>query len=444
MNLTQNRSAQLRLHKGLLQKSPQKRCKIGARLQLSILGCLVAIAGLTYAGKAFAAMTLEWVRQLGSSSNFDTPTDVAVDGSSNVYITGHNSPGAPPLGNNAGFYDGFVAKYNNSGTLQWIRKIATSTNDFINGVVTDTSGNVYIAGETKGNTLFAYSNAFVAKYATDGRQLWIRKFGAAVNEPATDIAIDKTGNLFVTGITFGSLAGPNAGSFDVWLAKFNSSGQRLWTRQLGTSGFDESNGVAVDSVGNVYITGNTPGSLGGPNAGSDDAWLAKYNTNGQRLWIRQLGNSEANWSESVAVDSTGNAYITGRTGTGNLGGTGTGLTFIAKYNGSGNRLWVTQYDDDEVESSDIKVDSSNNIWTAGGGGNLVGGSGYGSIDAVFSKLNSNGVLLQSTYLGTSSTESTAAIALNTLGNVYITGTTFGSLGGASAGGTDIFVAKYRP
>jgi hypothetical protein len=127
-----------------------------------------------------------------------------------------------------------------------------------------------------------------------------------------------------------------------------------------------------------------------------------------------------------------------------LGGTGTGLTFVAKYNSSGTRLWVTQYDDDEVGNSDIKVDSFNNIWTVGRGGNLVGGSGYATLDAVFSKLNNNGVLLERNYLGTSVTDNGVAIALSTLGNVYITGGTGGSLGATSAGGNDIFVAKYRP
>jgi Beta-propeller repeat len=159
MTSIRNQSVQSHLHG--IQESSHKRSKIAAKLQIRLLGYLIAIAGLSFAGKALAALTLDWVRQIGSTSNFDTATDVAVDSSNNVYITGHNSPGAPPLGNNAGFYDGFVAKYNNSGTLQWIRKIATSDNDFVNGVTTDASGNVYITGETKGNITSAYSDALV-------------------------------------------------------------------------------------------------------------------------------------------------------------------------------------------------------------------------------------------------------------------------------------------
>lgn len=449
MNTEQKQSTQCVLDYSLLRKSPGKRQQIKDRLQQGILGCLAVFIGLTYSSTAIAGRPLEWVRQLGTSSNFDNATDVAVDSSGNVYITGHTD--GLLQGNNAGYYDGFVAKYSNSGARIWIREVATDTNDYINGVVVDTSGNVYIAGRTKTNNPSPYAgdDAFVAKYDNNGKRLWIKKLGSSptsssADDEATDIAIDSSGNLYLTGLTFGSFGGGSAGSFDAWIAKLNSSGQRLWVRQLGTSGFDESHGVAVDSVGNVYITGETPGSLGGPAAGSDDAWVAKYNSSGQRLWIRQLGTSSLDYSTGVAVDSTSNVYITGGTG-GALGGTGVGQAYIAKYNSSGNRVWTTQFGASlPISSDDIKVDSSNNIYIAGSTQNTFGEPSYGTWDAFFSKFNGSGTMLATTTLGTSSIDSANGIVLNTVGNVFITGTTFGSLGGSSAGGTDVFVAKYLP
>jgi hypothetical protein len=84
------------------------------------------------------------------------------------------------------------------------------------------------------------------------------------------------GNAYISGWTYGSLGGPNAGIVDAFLAKYDSSGALLWTRQVGTTSFDSGQSVAVDGLGNAYISGETWGSLGGPNAGSSDAFLVKF------------------------------------------------------------------------------------------------------------------------------------------------------------------------
>jgi hypothetical protein len=106
-----------------------------------------------------------------------------------------------------------------------------------------------------------------------------------------------------------------------------------WTRQLGTSGQDISQDVATDGIGNVYISGYTEGSLGGANQVSEDAWVAKYSSNGALVWKKQLGTSSADISFSVATDSNSNVYISGSTG-GSLGGA---------FQGGFSDAWVTKY-----------------------------------------------------------------------------------------------------
>ncbi len=130
----------------------------------------------------------------------------------------------------------------------------------------------------------------------------------------------------------GDLGSPNAGSYDAFLAKYDESGTLLWTRQLGTGSEDSSFLVTIDDVGNAYITGNTYGDLGNANAGDSDAFLAKYDESGDLLWVQQLGTDDIDIGFSVALDDSGNPYICGRT-FGDLGGTNAGEAdaFLAKF-----------------------------------------------------------------------------------------------------------------
>jgi hypothetical protein len=105
---------------------------------------------------------------------------------------------------------------------------------------------------------------------------WVRQMGTTANDYSNSVAVDGLGNVYISGYTNGSLGGPNAGYEDAFLAKYDSSGSLLWTRQMGTTAWDGSYSVAVDGLGNAYISGYTGGSLGGPSAGYRDAFLAKY------------------------------------------------------------------------------------------------------------------------------------------------------------------------
>ena len=220
--------------------------------------------------------------------------------------------------------------------LLWTRQIGTTAWDEGHGVAVDSAGNAYIAGVTSGSLggpNAGRSDYFLAKYDASGTLLWTRQAGTSTNDFGLDVDVDSAGNAYITGWTEGSLGGPNAGGKDVFLAKYDALGTLLWTRQAGTSVRDEALGVAVDSAGNAYITGGTGGSLGGPNPGRDDYFLAKHDTSGALLWTRQAGTSAIDAAWSVAVDSAGNAYITGLT-EGSLGGPNAGLGrdyFLAKY-----------------------------------------------------------------------------------------------------------------
>jgi hypothetical protein len=121
-----------------------------------------------------------------------------------------------------------------------------------------------------------YTDAFVAKYDAAGTLLWNRQLGTSDYDESRGVSADALGNLYISGEICGSPGGPNSGYSDAFVAKYDPAGTLLWTRQLGTSYQDESRGVSADALGNVYISGWTDASLGGPNAGAWDGWVARF------------------------------------------------------------------------------------------------------------------------------------------------------------------------
>ena len=128
------------------------------------------------------------------------------------------------------------------------------------------------------------------------------------------MAVDSSDNVYIGGYTCGNLTRvPNAGSYDIWLAKYDSSGTQQWIVQFGSSSYEELNAMAVDSSDNVYIGGQTYGALTGSNAGSNDIWYAQYNSSGTQQWIMQFGTSSSDSLSAMAVDSNDDLLIVGDT-----------------------------------------------------------------------------------------------------------------------------------
>ncbi len=211
-----------------------------------------------------------------------------------------------------------------------------------------------------------------------------------------------------------------------------------WTRQLGTNDYDYSQGVSADGLGNVYITGWTRGSLGGANAGQADAFLSKYDASGSLLWTEQLGTSNWDGSYGVSSDGLGNVYITGIT-QGNLGGPLTGVidAFLSKYDSSGSLLWTEQLGASLItESNSVSSDSLGNVYISGTTVGKFGGLS-GAQNAFLSKYDASGNLLWTEQPGISGENSSQSVSSDGLGNVYISGV-IGSLEAT----TDAFLSKY--
>ena len=412
------------------------RTRIVALVAAVVLGLATQVPGE-------APYATAWTRQLGTSGN-DYATAVSVDGAGNAYITGLTNGSLG--GTNQGSYDAYLAKYSSTGGLQWKTQLdMAGHDDYAWGVSVDLSGNAYITGQTFG-TNEGGDDAFLAKYSSTGGLLWTTRLGTASDDKARGVAVDGSGNAYITGYTNGSLGGTNQGQWDAFLAKYSSTGGLLWKTQLGTPRDDYAGGVSVDGSGNAYLTGHTAGSLGGTNQGSNDAFLAKYSSTGGLLWKTQLGTANEEQALGVSVDGSGNPYITGVTD-GSLGGTHQGSldAFLAKYSSTGGLLWKTQVgtSNDDIVSG-VSVDGAGNAYIAGLTNGSLGGTNQGSYDAFLAKYSSTGGLLWKTQLGTPSHDEAYGLSVDGAGNAYIAGDTHGSLGGTNQGGADAFLAKFVP
>ncbi|MGZ6059329.1 MAG: SBBP repeat-containing protein, partial [Myxococcaceae bacterium] len=259
-----------------------------------------------------------WTRQLGLAGTFTSGLAAAVDGAGNLYVAGECG-GALDGNTSNGSSDIVLVKYDPAGTKLWTHQYGTAADDHVGGVAIDATGNVYLSAWTQGSfggmPTAGAEDIVVLKLDSTGNVQWIRDTGSPGTDEPTSVAVDGNGNVLVAGYTTGVLAGPgNAGMFDLFVAKFDPAGTYLWARQLGTPGIDVATAVAADASGNVYVTGYTYGSLDGhPNQGSIDGFVLKYDPSGVKQWSVLLGTPGDDFGLGITVDASGSPYVVGRT-----------------------------------------------------------------------------------------------------------------------------------
>jgi hypothetical protein len=201
--------------------------------------------------------------------------------------------------------------------IAWIRQVSTVSTDVCYAVSVDGLGNVFVSGETNGQ-------AFVSKYDMLGVLLWTRTM---YRGNSRSVSADGLGNVYVSGTTTRSISGD-----DTYVRKFDTDGNLLWNRELGTPSTDICWGSCADALGNVYVTGGTGGVLGSVNYGGEDAFLGKYDPDGNLMWIKQFGTSVVDRALGVSTDASGNVYVSGMT-RGSLSGDNAGSIdgFLSKF-----------------------------------------------------------------------------------------------------------------
>ncbi|MBI3510185.1 MAG: T9SS type A sorting domain-containing protein [Bacteroidetes bacterium] len=282
----------------------------------------------------------QWAKRFGAG-DWDIAQAVAVEPSTgNFYVAGCYYNSTITIGTNTftnnGLYDVLLIKFDPSGNVKWAKHSGGSLNDMGNAVATDNFGNIYISGGfasdslTFGTTTLhnagpGYPDIFVAKYDSAGNFRWTKRAGDSLNDHSVCVATDNSGNCFVGGhyhsasFQFASTTITNNGMGDVYLLKYDSAGNELWGRGQGGAMHDFGYAVAVDAVGNSYMSGMFNSSsmtigtttLTNSSMSSQDMFLYKYDPSGNPLWAISAGGMTDDEMNSIAIGSSGAIYATG-------------------------------------------------------------------------------------------------------------------------------------
>lgn len=297
---------------------------------------------------------------------------------------------------------------------EWIRTYSGYFGCAAAASVIDDEGNIYITGSGTGSTPLTGSDFYTIKYNSQGFQEWEATYDGEVydHDWGYAIAIDPLGNVYITGESKGIINGWGSGS-DYLTIKYDPQGNELWTQRyhgnnsFTTYNYDRPFAIAVDEQGNVYVTGESVPD--GATSGFGDCLTVKYSTTGDLLWTARYGFNQGGYGQDVKVDASGNVYVLGMAS----GSQSYPDIITLKYNSAGEQQWIKKYSGIGLSPSAMDIDSDHNVYITFRGQTNLSTSGIITV-----KYNSSGDSLWTSFF-----ESSASfdIAVDALGNVYVTG-----------------------
>ena len=437
---------------------------------------------------------VNWATRIAGSQS-DIGSSIVTDTSNNIYVTGvyyssngitlyhTNGVGHTTL-NNSGSSNIFIAKYSNTGYVNWATRIGGTGLNTTISITTDSLNNIYVGGNyNNGITLYNANgvggttltnsgvyDSYIAKYSDTGYVNWTTRIGGTGSDNINSIVTDNLNNIYVTGnynygITLYHTNGigdttfvNNSGNNDAFIAKYSDTGYVKWTTRIAGGGIDSGISIVPDNLNNIYVGGNynflttlyNANGVGGTtlnNSGFNDAFIAKYSDTGYVQWATRIGGTGGDNLNSIVTDNLNNIYVTGSylygitlyhtNGVGhttlNNSNIGNNL-YIAKYSDTGYVKWATRIEGttDDVGQS-ITTDSLNNIYVAGkyydNGIILYNANGVGDTtlnnsgdyDSFIAKYSDTGYVQWATYIGGTGVDTINSIVTDNLNNIYVTG-----------------------
>lgn len=352
--------------------------------------------------RCLSQVTQEWVRRYPDSNTFIAGAlALALDDSSNVYITGNT---------HTTYWSAYCTiKYKPDGTQQWIANYYgdNSGGRYAYAIALDRSSNVFVTGYSyRSGSYFDYCTI---KYNSNGVQQWVQYYDGPAHDidQAQKIAVDNTGNVYVTG--FSAML---SNGFQCTTIKYSTDGRELWVQRYGHVDISSKvNGIVLDDSCNVYITGGNYYS----------AATIKYDSSGRQIWSQLYSGpiGEGTVANDIAMDRDRNVFITG---TSYCANERYADMFTIKYSNSGVQQWLRRYYfqdtvyDNNVATS-IGIDSTGNIYSGGYSG--VSQGGYYQLCAI--KYSNNGDLIWAKKDTSKLGAMTATMCIDSRGSVYITG-----------------------
>jgi len=429
----------------------------------------------------------QWAKN-AVGNNSESGNCITTDATGNVFVAGYFY--SPTIIfetftlTNTGNYDFYVVKYDAAGNVLWAKSGGGIYDDVAQGVAADQAGNVYVTGYFYSPSItvgaFTLTNAgvgdiFIVKYNSAGNEIWTKSGGGTNDENGNAIATDAAGNIFVTGffqsasVVFDTYTLTNTGANDIFIVKYNGSGNVIWAKGIeGTTG-DVGNSVDTDAGGNVYVTGsfNSPSLILDTytltNAGSSDVFITKYDGLGNSLWAKSAGGTFNDSGLGIALDQGGNVFVTGSfisptltAETFSLTNTGNFDFYILKYDGLGNALWARSEGSVLDETGlGVATDPAGNVYVTGHfhspsftiGTYTLNNEGIGDFYIV--QYDNSGNLIWAKSNGGTADDGCSAITTDALGNIFITGyfisptLAYSGYTLINSGSEDMFIAKLE-
>jgi hypothetical protein len=395
------------------------------------------------------AQEVLWLRQFGSAGH-DAITSAVADEAGAV-VVGWTS-GALAGAGVSGPKDAFVRRYDPAGTVTWTSQFGTGGADVATAAAVGADGAVYVAGQFAGTGQPGATPfwAFVRKYDKDGNELWTQQFGAegaSATATAASVAVDGSGAVYAAGWVFGTLPGQTAGGQDdAFVRKYDADGNEVWTRQAGGPGHDLATTVAIDAVGDVYVASQsdqTSGDVG-------TSVVRKYGPDGTELWTHPIG-AVNDVTIAVTVDGAGAVYQVGEAFPServhsHAQGNHRGVPFVRKYAADGTVAWTRQFGAAATDAIvKLAVDSAGTVYVVGhtSRGTRAGAPDLRSI-AFVRTFGPDGIEGDNRRFAGARYATTTAVAASPTGELYAVGWTRGALPGMTASGpTDAFISKIR-
>lgn len=442
---------------------------------------LSIVAGVLAGVSLSLGQTLQWAQTLaGANANI---YHLEIGSSGDVYITGNffgtsdfdPGPGVANLAS-SGTSDLFIAKYTAAGSYLWAYRIGNADSEYPMGAVVDSAGNFYVGGYFGGTVDFdpgagvanlaaaGFNNAFVAKYNSSGGLVWARGILGSGSGYLRGLRSDSAGNIVATGTFTGTLDfDPGAGvqsrtsasNFNLFVAKYNSSGSYVWANQIDSTGSIYYPSLAIDGGNNVLVSASFSGTLdanpaagvanifgGSPAPAPTAFFLGKYSSSGTYAWARGVSGALADAlavGTGIAVDSSNNVVVTGNfSGTASFGAQtlsafGDSDVFVAKYSSANAPQWAFQLGGSAFETgSSVAVDASGAIYLLG---TYYGSGDYNPSpsatatlsylgteeDTFMAKYSSSGVYQWAHAIHSSAREFMKDITVDGASNIYVAG-----------------------
>ena len=415
------------------------------------------------------SQNIDWINAKQSEKYWGASVSAKTDNSNNLYITGffHNY-GFSFEGDtliNSGDDDIYLVKYDENGSISWVKSYGNSGRERPTDMAIDINGNIYLVGHFNSNTIQFDSytlttnggdDIFLIKIDPTGNVLWAKNYGTAGYEAAYSVSTDDVGNVYFIGhyndnpITIDTISLSNQGGYDVVFAKLNPSGDVIWAKNISSSTTEVGRSIIIDSLNNIYITGyytassiSVDGITLTNNGTSNEMYIAKFNSDGDVLWAKSAGGTDMESGYKVTIGESGNVYVNGmiRSNEVDFGGvvlyntSGTEKDFIVKYNSTGQALWGKII---EASIKDVVVNSLGDVTITGSFNKesidvdtelLVNNSEWSEdmgviiykTDLFLANYNLDGELQLAESIGSLKDESANSICIDNSGSYYLLG-----------------------